>query len=66
MQLEPRHKSISFWNQDIVALLLVVVYIALMIAAMWAWSLASAEADAFAGNVHRVVVHQSRTSAGAR
>jgi len=66
MQLDPRHKIISFWKQDVVALLLVVIYIALAIVAMWAWNLLSAEADAFVSKAERADVGQVEASADAQ
>jgi len=47
-------KSFAFWKQDIVALVFVVIYIVLTFAAVWVWTLASNEANAFVSSVERI------------
>jgi hypothetical protein len=47
-------KSFSFWKQDLVALVFVVIYIVLAFAAMWVWTMASNEANAFVSSVERI------------
>jgi hypothetical protein len=47
-------KSFSFWKQDLVALVFVVIYIVLAFAAMWVWAMASNEANAFVSSVERI------------
>jgi hypothetical protein len=54
MQLS--RKSFSFWKQDLVALVFVIIYVVLAFAAMWVWTMASEEANAFVSNVERVDV----------
>jgi hypothetical protein len=47
-------KSFAFWKQDLVAVVFVVIYIVLAFAAMWVWTVASNEANAFVSSVARV------------
>jgi hypothetical protein len=47
-------KSFAFWKQDLVALVFVVIYIVLAFAAVWAWTMASNEANAFVSSVERI------------
>ena len=49
-------KSFAFWKQDLVALVFVVIYIVLAFAAVWVWTMASNEANAFVSSVERVEV----------
>ena len=52
--MQPSRKSFSFWKQDLVALVFVIIYVVVACAAVWVWTRASDEANAFVSPVEHV------------